>query len=260
MGDHTTDAGVMLSPKERRERIRLEMAGAILEAARAVMKERGVAGLSLREVARRVRLQAPSLYAYFPSKMALYDGLYRTAVRLFQTYQPLEMPRDGSFWDTIQAKMEGYMRFAYEHPDLYQLAMERPVPGFVPSEESLAVSREGLASLERIVRGGIDSGYIDPSVSPTEARDLFIAMTHGLTAQHMANEPDVPVGSGRYGGLIPSAVALFRAGWEPNEERRGERGHMDRSLVGRTGTEGVRATNTTDSAGTPTPHPGSSTT
>lgn len=215
------------------------MVGAILEAARAVMKERGVASLSLREVARRVRLQAPSLYAYFPSKMALYDGLYRMAVRLFQTYQPLEMSLHGSFLDTIQSKMEGYMRFAHEQPGLYQLAFERPVPGFVPSDESLAESREGLTGLERIIREGIDSGYVDPSVSLTEPRDLFTAMTHGLTAQHMANEPDVPVGSGRYGGLIRAAVSLFPAAWEPTVETNGERGHMDISLVGRTGAAGI---------------------
>ena len=52
------------------------MRRAILAAARAVMREQGVAALSLREVARRVQMQAPSLYAYFPSKMALCDALF----------------------------------------------------------------------------------------------------------------------------------------------------------------------------------------
>jgi hypothetical protein len=34
---------------------------------------------------------------------------------------------------------------------------------------------------------------------------------HGLTAQHLANEPHLPVGKGRYGSLIPAAVKLFQA-------------------------------------------------
>jgi hypothetical protein len=38
-------------------------------------------------------------------------------------------------------------------------------------------------------------------------------MMHGLTFQLMANEPDMPVGSGRYDGLIEAAVALFDAAW-----------------------------------------------
>jgi hypothetical protein len=48
-----------------------------------------------------------------------------------------------------------------------------------------------------------------------QARDLMIGMIHGLTAHHMANEPDLPVGSGRFGSQIPAAVALYRAKGDP---------------------------------------------
>ena len=40
-------------------------------------------------------------------------------------------------------------------------------------------------------------------------------MIHGLTAHHMANEPELPIGSGRFGSLISAAVELFRAKWDP---------------------------------------------
>ena len=36
---------------------------------------------------------------------------------------------------------------------------------------------------------------------------------HGLTALHMANEPHLPLGQGRFGVLIPAAVALFDKAW-----------------------------------------------
>jgi hypothetical protein len=42
-------------------------------------------------------------------------------------------------------------------------------------------------------------------------------MIHGLTAHHMANEPELPIGSGRFGSQIPAAIALFRTKWEPKE-------------------------------------------
>jgi AcrR family transcriptional regulator len=71
------------SPKERRQRNREEMIAAILDAARTVMREEGVAALNLHEVARRVGLRTPSLYEYFPGKMALYDALYRFGIRLY---------------------------------------------------------------------------------------------------------------------------------------------------------------------------------
>src|SRR5215208_5925364 len=110
------------SPAERRQRNREEVRSAILEAARAVMREQGVAALSLREVARRVRVQAPSLYAYFPSKMALYDALFLQAVRRHAEYQVSQGSGPDNFWDQLSVRAESYMRFAQENPELYQLA------------------------------------------------------------------------------------------------------------------------------------------
>lgn len=66
-----------------------------------------------------------------------------------------------------------------------------------------------------IVEKGIERGSIALGITVPQARDLFLAMMHGLTALHMANEPELPVGSGRFGSLIPAALALFRAAWEP---------------------------------------------
>ena len=106
------------------------------------------------------------------------------------------------------------MRFAQEHPELYQLCFERPVPGFVPSEASLKESLDLLARFELDLVEAIAVGQISPGVPLSQARDLIIAMAHGLTSQHMANEPHLPIGAGRYGGLIPAAVALFATVWE----------------------------------------------
>lgn len=205
----------VLSPQERRNRNREEMLRSILAAARAVMREQGVAALSLREVARRVKLQAPSLYAYIPSKMALYDALFLEGIRTFRTYRDPIDQRPGSFIEKLHDRLEAYMRFAQEHPDLYQLCFERPVPGFVPSETSMAEILDPLDRFERELATAIADGQISPRVPASQARDLIIATMHGLTSQHLANEPHLPAGSGRYGGLIPAAVALFQAAWEP---------------------------------------------
>jgi AcrR family transcriptional regulator len=204
------------SPRERRERMRQEMVTAILEAALGVMRERGVAGLSLREVARQVKLQASSLYEYFPSKAALYDALFLMGIRRYGAYKERVAAQEfDSFWDYVAGWLTTYMEFAQEHPELYQLVFERPVPGFVPSEESMVESRSMLGAFEHMLQRAVDQGCIRPSVSMVHARDLLIAMMHGLTSQHVANEPRLAAGSGRYGSLIPDAVDLFRAAWEP---------------------------------------------
>jgi AcrR family transcriptional regulator len=210
----------VLSPQERRQRNRQEMISAILDATRDVMRERGVAALSLREVGRRVRLQAPSLYAYFPSKAALYDAVFLVAIRRFRAYRDRNVPKTGSIWDNLHASFSSYMQFARENPDLYQLAFERPVPGFTPSAESMAESESGLRQFHRELEAAVEEGWLAPGVPLNQARDLIIAMTHGLTSQQMANEPDTPIEAGRYGRLIPEAVALFQAAWDPRHPNR----------------------------------------
>jgi len=203
------------SPAERRQRNREEVRSAILEAARAVMREQGVAALSLREVARRVHMQAPSLYAYFPSKMALYDALFLMAVRLRAEYRDRDDAGRVGFWDRLEGRFESYMRFAQENPELYQLAFERPVPGFTPSVESLEEAFRAPAGFEQFLAEAVAGGQIVLDMPVAQARDLLIGMIHGLTAHHMANEPELPIGSGRFGSQIPAAIALFRAKWDP---------------------------------------------
>jgi hypothetical protein len=139
-------------------------------------------------------------------------------VRRFGAYKEGSARRASSFWDRLDSDFTTYMQFAHEQPDLFQLAFERPVPGFTPSEESMAESAATLGGLTKTLEQAIQDGSIQPHVSVTEARDLIIAMSHGLTSQHIANEPDLPLGSGRYGSLIPAAVALFRLAWEPGQK------------------------------------------
>jgi AcrR family transcriptional regulator len=206
-----------LSPAERRRRNHEEVRAAILIAARAAMRANGVAGLSLHEVARRVGMRPQSLYGYFPSKMALYDALFREGIRLYRA-SLLRLgaePTGDAIWVRFRQALEAYMGFAQEHPDLYQLVFERPVPGFIPSPEGMDESRRMLAAADELIGAALAAGAIAPGVAPERARDLILAMLHGLTALHQANEPDLPVGEGRFGGLIPAAVALFRAAWEP---------------------------------------------
>jgi AcrR family transcriptional regulator len=199
----------------RRRRHRAEVVGVILDVARAVMREQGVAALNLNEVARRVGMRTPSLYEYFDGKMALYDALFALGVRLFRECMGAVFAADLAPGARLRVAIETYMRFAQEHPDLYQLIFERPVPGFEPSGASLAESLAALEEGTRAVEAMVASGAVAPAIPVEQARDLIIAVMHGLTAQHLANEPHLPVGAGRFGSLVPAAAALFEAAWAP---------------------------------------------
>src|SRR5260221_681578 len=161
-----------LSPQERRQRNREEMKNAILEAARQVMREEGVAALNLQEVARRVGVRAPSLYECFPGKMALYDALFRMGVRLYAERMNHFTESTDSFWERAQDGLENYMAFAQQYPELYQLVQERPVPGFVPSEESMEQSRRLLTMTDAIVEKGIERGSVALVITVAQARAI----------------------------------------------------------------------------------------
>lgn len=208
----------ILTPQERRRRNREEMTATILDAARAIMREEGVAALNLHEVARRVGMKTPSLYEYFPSKAAIYDELFRLGIRLsaeraraLDDYDPT--------WQAVEAAMRFFLEFALEYPELYQLCYERHVPHWEPSENAMRESWDALAAQSRRLQAWIDSGLIRADVPAEQVRDLIIVLLYGLTAQHLANEPHLPAGSGRFGALIPAAVGLLRAAWgaQPDE-------------------------------------------
>ena len=209
----------VLSPEERRRRNREEMVEAILDVAREITREHGVAALNLNEVARRVGVKTPSLYEYFPGKAALYDELFQLGLRLYaeHTDRALAGARDGR--ERLCLGIESYMSFAQQYPELWALVFERPVPGFVPSERSMAESRERLAVATRFMEEAIQLGELTPGVRPDQARDFVIALMHGLAAAHMANEPELPIGSGRFGSLIPLAMQVLEAAWMPQQAR-----------------------------------------
>ncbi len=195
----------MTSP--RRQRNHEATLQSILEAARAIMREEGVAALSMHELARRMEMRPPSLYYYFSGKMEIYDVLFRHGFQLWR--ETFEKATSGSstLSEEIEIMLETYMSFALENPELYQLCFERPVPGFVPSQESLELSFGALN--EAVQRVENFRSRLNTDLSSEQIVNLVIAVSHGLTAMQLANEPQSPIGQGRFGSLIPVALSML---------------------------------------------------
>lgn len=194
----------------RRERTRQATIAAILDAARAQMRADGAGALNLNELARQVGMRPPSLYEYFPGgKYAIYDALFRLG---FEAYGALMQPvyAIADPWEAQQAATETYFTFAVTNPELYQLCFERPIPGFVPSAASLELSfgvlAQGRAHMERAM-GQLPN---PTGMSGEQYFNFVIALMHGLTALHLANEPQLPLGEGRFGSLVPFVSAALR--------------------------------------------------
>ena len=221
MAPEAADQTMPLSPAERRMRSRQAMTDAILAAARAVMREKGVAGLNLNDVAGLVRIKTPSLYNYFSSKLALYDALFRLGFRLARERREVATREHPPSWEQLRAWLEGHIQFAQEYPELFQLCFQHPVPGFVPSQDSMEESRRLYRVSLQAMADLIDAGVIDSGLSVEQTLDLFIVVMHGLSSLHLANDPDLPVGSGRFGGLVPEILAPLQAYWAPKRQKGG---------------------------------------
>jgi len=179
---------------ERRETTRLE----ILEAAWTLAREKGLADLTLRDVADRIGMRAPSLYFYFPSKNAIYDGMFGQA---WSDYLAVVVAMEASQPRSPRAALKLVARtfFDFAVADLarHQLMNQRTIPGFVPSEESYAPAVDALERARETLRR--------LGVVKQDDFDLCIAIVGGLIDAQLANDP----GGDRWARLLDQAVDMF---------------------------------------------------
>lgn len=202
--------------EERRQQNHDRMVHDILLIAREMMQADGVAALSFNAIARRLGMKPPSLYTYFDSKHAIYDALFRMGFEMFDRKMSQDTVHGQGIRPFLHSLIASYMTFALDNPDLFQLMFQRPVPGFVPSDESLKVSFGVLQKGRDNTRAELSRHNIETPTSINETADLIIAMMHGLTELQLANSPESPVGEGRFGSLIEQSVQLFIDAWQLN--------------------------------------------
>src|SRR5258706_14992407 len=116
---------------ERREATKAE----ILDAAWGLAREDGLAAVSLRDIARKVGMQAPSLYGYFDSKNAIYDAMYEQGAQQFVDAEPWD-EMNGDPRHDLGRILKSFVRFCAADIARYQLLFQRTVPGFEPSTAS----------------------------------------------------------------------------------------------------------------------------
>ncbi len=207
------------SVSERRHRYRQEMVDAILQAARAVMQEQGVAALNLNEVARRLGVSGQALAKYFPNKAALYDALFLMGHRLFREADEEIWRTTSPDWDRVRQWFEVRLTLASTHPDLYALIWGGSIPGFTPSEACQEDIRAMLAGVRRGLGEVIEAGAIQASLPAERVVDILMSVRHGIIAEYLAKRDLLPPGSDRFRGLIPDVLAVFQQAWAPGSAR-----------------------------------------
>jgi AcrR family transcriptional regulator len=196
---------------DRRARRRQETIEEILAIARDIMTTEGVNGLSLAEVARRLGVQPPSLYKYFPSLMAVYDALFLIGQR--ENLEVMRRGMDGaeSGLAALAAGLDASGRWCLANRAVAELLFWRPVPSFHPSPDAFAVSMEMVELQRGALADAVDKGQLGPSANDEQAIFLVSTFITGVLSQAFANEPDVPWGEGRFTPLLPKLMGLLPA-------------------------------------------------
>ena len=135
----------------------------IVEIARDLLEQEGLEALTMRRLADRVGIRAPSLYKHFADKNALETALISDGfVELADVFETATADAD----DPLAAIAAAYRNYAHTHPHLYRLMTERPLP-----REQLAAGVEDRTALPILQALGGD---------PDLARAAW-AFAHGMT-------------------------------------------------------------------------------
>jgi AcrR family transcriptional regulator len=135
----------------------------IVDAARALLDEGGPDALSMRRIADRLGIRAPSIYKHLPDKEALEAALISAGLEeLAERFAAAVEGAD----DPLGSLAAAYRDFARRHPHLYRLMTERPLP-----RERLVAGVE-----ERAARPVVEATGGDQAA----ARAVW-AFAHGMT-------------------------------------------------------------------------------
>ena len=193
---------------DRRTERRQETQREIVQASWEVVREHGLAGLSMRDLGERVGMRAQSIYSYFASKHEIYDALFLEGYQAFAAWMDAAVDDDEMDGDpvrTARAAIRAFVEFCTSDPVRYQLLFQRTIPDFTPSAEAYAVAVHAYDQMSRRLTG--------IGVRDQATLDLWTAVLTGITDQQISNDP----GGTRWTQLVDRAVDMLIAEARTND-------------------------------------------
>ena len=186
----------MSTSTNRRAEQRRATADRVIAAAWELCRTEGVGGWSMRQLATAVGMRAPSLYEHFANKNAIYDAMFAAGYRdLLTATEHLIDPDQGTRRERLRRSAHVFIELCVQDPARFELLFTRPIPGFVPSEESFALAQDLLGRAAAVLA----------QAAPDLELDLWTAMLTGLASQQISNDP----GGTRWVSLVDRAVDLL---------------------------------------------------
>lgn len=142
-------------PRPRRNANLADLKDLIKDAAWKQISEVGSSSLSLRAIARELKITAPAIYNYFPRKDDLVTALIIEAYTSFGDSQLNARDHVSSSDPAERLKAIGraYRTWAVQNPQRYQLIFGTPIPGYsAPSELTMPSAVRSLSALVSVLQ------------------------------------------------------------------------------------------------------------
>jgi AcrR family transcriptional regulator len=181
----------------------LNLKEACIQAAREVIAEQGVEGLSLRDVARKLGVSHQAPYRHYPSRDHLLAAIMQRCFEDFAAF--LDQASKAHTTDALLGMGQAYMRYAAENPLEYRLMFGTPWPEPAAHPELVRHAVHAFDLLRQHLQQRLQQNANDPQsdmlalLAQAELQALFIwSALHGMASiqqanvmQHLALSPGV---------------------------------------------------------------------
>lgn len=168
-----------------------DLKNALLTAAEKLLEQQGVAGITLREVAKLAAVSHTAPYRHFKDKQALLAALAQTGFeRLAQSTQTSMSKAKDDPLQQLHLATRAYVYLATSHPEMTYLMFGGVLRPFDQDETLKAASSQAFESLLQVIRNGQAANLYQDKPTQTLAIAVW-SQVHGLsmlvTGKHMGN-------------------------------------------------------------------------
>jgi AcrR family transcriptional regulator len=158
----------------------------ILAAAAELIEETGTAhAVTLREVARRIGIAAPSIYEHFPSREAIVDAVIDAAFTALGEAATKATASAGDPAARMRSAAAAYLAFAEQRPNQYRLLFTYGRPVHEPSQTFTGVRGAAFNYWTSLLADCVAAGQSTSDDTHRDAILMWIAL-HGYATLHPA--------------------------------------------------------------------------
>ena len=196
-----------MPPKPRTKAQQADRRQLILDQTRRLAREAGWDAVTMRAVAQRTRLSAPSLYELFPSKAALLAAIARDGFA--ELAQSLARGDGDPDLGPLHRSAASYWRFAHDDPTLYDLMFHQRLELQFATGKTPAALQAGFDALKEAVTAAAREVSVELA-DPETMTEAWWATMHGVVSLALSSR--VRRRPGHAEQLLGLAADTFTAG------------------------------------------------